>query len=65
MPKLKTHSGAKKRFEATGRGKIRRSKAWKGHNNEHKSHSRKRSHQGKAVVAKQDLSLIRKLLPNF
>ena len=65
MPKLKSHSGAKKRFEATGRGKLRRSKAWKGHLNEHKSHARKRSHQGKALVAKGDLPLVRKLLPNL
>jgi large subunit ribosomal protein L35 len=65
MPKLKSHSGAKKRFEPTGRGKLRRNKAWKGHNNEHKSHSRKRSHQGKALVAKGDLELVRKLLPNL
>jgi large subunit ribosomal protein L35 len=65
MPKLKSHSGAKKRFEPTGRGKLRRNKAWKGHNNEHKSHARKRSHQGKAIVTKRDLPLIRKLLPNL
>lgn len=65
MPKLKSHSGAKKRFEATGRGKLRRSKAWKGHLNQHKSPQRKRSHKGKALVAKGDLRLISKLLPNL
>ncbi len=65
MPKLKSHSGAKKRFEVTGRGKLRRNKAWKGHLNEHKSPSRKRRHQGKALVAKGDLNLVRKLLPNL
>lgn len=65
MPKFKTHSGAKKRFELTGRGKLRRNKAWKGHLNEHKSKSRKRRHAGKALVAKGDLKLIRKLLPNI
>ncbi len=65
MPKLKTHSGAKKRFEKTGRGRLRRNKAWKGHLNQHKSKSRKRRHQGKALVAKSDLRLLAKLLPHF
>lgn len=65
MPKLKTHSGAKKRFELTGRGKLRRNKAWKGHLNQHKSKSRKRRHQGKSVVARGDLKLVAKLLPNL
>ena len=31
MPKMKTHSGAKKRFSVTGSGKIRRLKAYKSH----------------------------------
>jgi large subunit ribosomal protein L35 len=64
VPKLKSHSGAKKRFEVTGRGKLRRAKAYKGHLNQHKSPGRKRRHQGKALVAKGDLALVRKLLPN-
>ena len=31
MPKMKTHSSAKKRFTITGSGKIKRNKACKGH----------------------------------
>jgi len=31
MPKMKTHSGAKKRFTVTGSGKVRRLKAYKSH----------------------------------
>jgi large subunit ribosomal protein L35 len=31
MPKLKTKSGAKKRFKVTGSGKIKRKKAFKNH----------------------------------
>ncbi len=64
MPKQRSHSGAKKRFGVTGRGRFTRMKAYKGHLNAHKSPSRKRRHQGKALVAKGDLKLIRKLLPN-
>ena len=42
MPKMKSHSGAKKRFRATGTGKLARMKAYKGHLNQHKSPGRKR-----------------------
>jgi len=65
MPKIRSHSGAKKRFEVTGRGKLRRAKAYKGHLNQHKGPARKRSHQGKGLVAKGDLALVRKLLPHL
>jgi large subunit ribosomal protein L35 len=65
VPKQRSHSGAKKRFGVTGTGRLTRMKAYKGHLNAHKSPSRKRRHQGKALVAKGDLGLIRKLLPNL
>ena len=65
MPKLKSHSGAKKRFKVTGTGKITRAKAFKGHLNAHKSPSRKRRHQGKGLVDKADVRLVKKLLPNL
>ena len=31
MPKLKTHSGAKKRFNLTASGKVKRARAFKSH----------------------------------
>ncbi len=65
MPKMKSHSGAKKRFRATGTGKLSRMKAYKGHLNQHKSPSRKRRHAGKGLVAVGDLKLVRKLLPHL
>ena len=65
MPKIRSHSGAKKRFRATGTGKLSRMKAYKGHLNQHKSPQRKRRHAGKGLVAKGDLKLIRKLLPHL
>jgi len=37
MPKMKTHSGAKKRFRVTGTGKVMRRRANRAHYNEHKS----------------------------
>ena len=65
MPKLKSHSGAKKRFKKTGSGKISRAKAFKGHFNAHKSPQRKRRHAGKGLIDKADLKQVRKLLPNL
>ena len=40
MPKMKTHSGSKKRFKTTGTGKLMRRQANLGHLNEHKSFRR-------------------------
>ena len=65
MPKLRSHSGAKKRFGVTGKGRLTRMKAYKGHLNAHKSPRRKRAHAGKALVARGDLRLIRKMLPHL
>jgi len=65
VPKMKSHSGAKKRFRATGTGKLARMKAYKGHLNQHKSPGRKRRHAGKALVSPRDMKLIRKLLPHL
>lgn len=42
MPKMKSHSGAKKRFSVTGTGKIRRLKANKSHILTKKDSKRKR-----------------------
>ncbi len=42
MPKMKTHSGAKKRFKITGTGKLVHRSAGKKHLNEHKSSRRTR-----------------------
>ena len=50
MPKLKTHSGAKKRFKKTGTGKITRRKAFARHLLTSKTTSRKRN-LGQGVVA--------------
>jgi large subunit ribosomal protein L35 len=62
MPKMKTHSGAKKRFKLTGTGKIRRQQANRRHYLEHKPASLKRRLKGDLVVAKADLRNIKKML---
>ncbi len=42
MPKMKTHTGAAKRFSVTGTGKVKRSKAYRSHILTKKSQKRKR-----------------------
>lgn len=62
MPKMKTHSGAAKRFSKTGTGKIRRNRAFKRHLLEGKSPSRKRKLRKSALLAKGDVKRIRQLI---
>ena len=62
MPKMKTHSGASKRFRVTGKGKLRRQKAGLRHNLERKPSSMTRRMSGTTEVAKPDLKKVRKLL---
>ncbi len=65
MPKMKTHSGAKKRFKATGSGKLTHRKAGKMHLNEHKPSSRTRRLAGDAIVSKGDAKKARRLLGSY
>jgi large subunit ribosomal protein L35 len=62
MPKMKTHSGAKKRFKLTGSGKVVRRRANKNHLLEHKPTKRTRRLDGNAVVSAADTPMIKKLL---
>ena len=62
MPKMKTHSGAKKRFRLTGTGKVMHRQAGKMHLNEHKSTSRTRRLDGRTDVAPADVPRVKRLL---
>ena len=62
MPKMKTHSGAAKRFKVTGNGKIKRLRAGRNHLLEHKSSRVTRRLEGMQVLAKNDVREIKKLL---
>ncbi len=59
MPKMKTNSGAKKRFTITGTGKIKRKHAFKSHILTKKSKKRKRNLGYFGGVAKCDESNIK------
>ncbi|MGK2955919.1 MAG: 50S ribosomal protein L35 [Solirubrobacterales bacterium] len=62
MPKMKTHSGAKKRFKRTATGKLRGRKAYSSHILEKKSPKRKRSMARPVFVKAQDAPRVNKLL---
>ena len=51
MPKMKTHSGAKKRFRFTGSGKLMKQQINMRHNQEHMSSRRKRRLNQDQVVS--------------
>ena len=62
VPKMKTHSGAKKRFRKTAKGKLRARHAMTSHNLGKKGAKRKR-HLGRPVeVAKPDVKRVKELM---
>jgi large subunit ribosomal protein L35 len=62
MPKMKTHSGAGKRFRVTGTGKVMRRRANRNHLLEHKATRRTRRLAGELTLAPADVKKIKKLL---
>jgi large subunit ribosomal protein L35 len=63
MPKLKTNKGAKKRFKVTATGKVKRTKAGKGHILTKKSRKKKRALRQSGLVDKAFEKKIKALLP--
>jgi large subunit ribosomal protein L35 len=64
MPKMKSKSGAKKRFSFTGTGKLKRKHAYKSHILTKKSNKRKRNLGYFSVVDKADAPRIERMLAN-
>jgi large subunit ribosomal protein L35 len=62
MPKMKSKSGAKKRFKLTGTGKVKRKHAFHNHILTKKHKKRKRNLQKMALVNKRDEKAILDLL---
>ncbi len=62
MPKMKTHSGAKKRFRKTAKGKLRARHAMLSHNTGKKAQKRKRRLGRPVIVAKSDEKRVKELL---
>jgi len=63
MPKIKTNSGAKKRFSITKNGKVKCASAFKNHILEKKSSKRKRNLRGSGVIAEVEAPKVKKMLP--
>ena len=62
MPKIKTHSGAAKRFKATGGGGFKRGKSHLRHILTEKSSKRKRLLGAPAMVHDSDVAAVRRML---
>ena len=62
MPKMKSNSGAKKRFKLTGTGRVKRKKAFTSHILTKKSPKRKRDLRGTSLVHPHDEPRIKRLL---
>lgn len=63
MPKMKTKSGAKKRFRLTATGKVRRARAGKSHILTKKSRTRKRNLRHGALIVKDQEKQAKRQLP--
>ncbi len=63
MPKMKTHTGAKKRFKTTANGKIKRKQTNKRHILSSKSTKVKRRLRMPAMVAKSDAAAVKQMMP--
>jgi len=63
MPKMKSNSGAAKRFSKTGRGKWKRNNAFSSHILTKKSQKRKRNFRGTELVAAADVRSLNRLVP--
>jgi len=65
MPKMKTKSGAKKRFSATATGKLKRGQTGKRHGMIKRSNRQIRNLRGTELVAEADVKRVKKyFLPN-
>lgn len=63
MPKMKTNSGAAKRFRKTGTGKIKRNSAFTSHILTSKTTKRKRNLRQSKLLSSGDAKRMQTLLP--
>lgn len=64
MPKLKTKSGAKKRFSLTATGKVRGNQAGKQHGMIKRTNKQIRNQRGTTILSPQDARIVKKFIPN-
>ena len=63
MPKVKTHTGAKKRFNLTKNGKVKRAHAFKSHILTKKDTKRKRGLRQGGYADVTNVEAIKKMIP--
>ena len=63
MPKLKTHSGAKKRFSLTKTGKVKRARAYKSHILTKKDSKRGRRLRQGTYADKTNVAAVKLMIP--
>ena len=63
MPKIKTHSGAKKRFNLTKNGKVKRAHAFKSHILTKKDTKRTRNLRKHTMADKTNVKAIKLMIP--
>ena len=63
MPKLKSKSGAKKRFSLTASGKVKGSPAFLSHNLRKRSQKMKRQARGTMILNDCDAKIVKQFIP--
>lgn len=63
MPKVKTHSGCKKRFRITGTGKVKMSHAYRRHRLVTKVKKVKKQHRLGLYASSANAGIIKKMMP--
>lgn len=63
MPKIKTHSSSKKRFNLTATGKVKRAKAFKSHILTKKTTKRKRNLRKSTIASDANAATIKLMIP--
>ena len=63
MPKIKTHSGAKKRFKISQKGKVMRGHAYKSHILNKKTTKRKRNLRKVVAADATNVAQVKRLIP--
>jgi len=63
MPKLKSKSGAKKRFRLTASGKVRMNRAGKSHFMIRRTNKQIRNLRGTSIMSPQDAKIVKKFIP--
>ncbi|MFN3231375.1 MAG: 50S ribosomal protein L35 [Alphaproteobacteria bacterium] len=63
MPKMKSKSGAKKRFSLTASGKVRAGQAGKRHGMIKRSNKQIRNKRGTTILSDADARIVKKFLP--